>query len=541
MNTEEIKELINSNNNYWEKRALENKLNIIENEEDYVKRLESIYNYANKQIDEKLAVIYKRYSENNELTLKQAYKKLPKEIEKNYKNDLMKYIEEARRFNGDEKWRKYLLNQSLMKQHTVLDQLRTEYRNVVYNIDIENTQGKFLEKIYKNANYYEQYRENQITNENPFTMIDEEKVLRLLKENWSGGGNFSELIWKNKELLVKALDDIVIKGLAVGDSFNKISKELSKKMGTSFNNAKRLVMTESARMDNEGLLDWYKKSGVEKLTFVATLDSRTSEICRAMDGNIFKIEDARIGLNVPPLHPYCRSVISPYYEDNEVYERTYKDESGKNKTGKNQTYVEYLENELGDIKGARALASTRNEISELVKAVGTIMEVNKPINNLIIKNNNYEPNLPEEDKHVLLEMKGFKINDINNILSNELEINKEIRNEIEKIDKALDKLPLYQGEVTTDIRIGNNNPLDDMGIGDVWNVKKYLFSTKNNKYYDKTNYRFVITSKSGRDVGKKVNNYNVNKEVIFKRNSKFIINDIKVKKEVVYYYLEELV
>ena len=86
----------------------------------------------------------------------------------------------------------------------------------------------------------------------------------------------------------------------------------------------------------------------------------------------------------------------------------------------------------------------------------------------------------------------------------------------------------YEGEVTTDIRQGNNNPLENKKVGDIWIPKKYLFSNKKDKYYDNTQYRFIIKSKTGRDVGSKVDNYKINKEVIFKRNSTFQIIDIKI-------------
>lgn len=539
MNTEEIKNLIESNSNYWEKRALENKLNIIENEMDYLKRLDSIYNEAMKQIDTKLGSVYARYAENNKLTLKQAYKRLPKAMEKSYKNDIMDYIAKAK--SGDPKWQKYLLDQSLMHQHSVLDQLRTEYRNIVYNIDMQETGGKFLEKVYTNANYYAQYASNGSSKEEVFAHVDQEKIKRLLTENWTGGGNFSQLIWKNKEQLVQALDDIVIKGLAVGDGYDKMSKELAKRMDVSVKAAKRLIMTESARMDNEGLLEHYRNTGVEQLLFVATLDSKTSEICRAMDGTIINVEDAHIGLNVPPLHPYCRSVISPYYEFNEVTERLYKNAYGKTRTGRNRTYAQYVEEELGDFQQAKAITSTQNTIANLVRAVGTIAESSVSVNNVVITNPNYAAALPDADRETLLTMKGPTINDINTKLANELKMTKEMEKKIADIDKALDKLPFFQGNVTTDIRLGANNPLDDMSVGEVWNVKKYLFSTKKDKYYDNTQYRFIITSKTGRDIGKKIMNYKVNEEVIFKRNSKFLINEIKVKKGTVYYYLEELV
>ena len=365
MNIEEIKKAIESNSNYWEKRALENKLSAIENEEDYLRRISSIYDHANKQIDEKLAKVYARYAKENNLTLEEAYKQLPKKMETEYKNDVMDYVNKAK----DPSYKQYLLNQSIMHKHSVLDQLRTEMRSVIYDIDIEETGGKFLEKIFTDSNYRAQYSNN----EEAFAKVDKQKIQNLLNENWSGGGNFSELIWKDREKLVKALDDIVMKGLATGDNYDKMSDKLAKRMDTSKSNAKRLIMTESARMENEGLLSYYERIGAKQLIFVATLDMKTSEICRAMDGTIIDIENAKIGLNVPPLHPYCRSVISPHYEGNEPGDRVYRDvETGKTKSGRYRTYKEYLEEELGDKEQAEALASTRNDLQTLIMAVDNI-------------------------------------------------------------------------------------------------------------------------------------------------------------------------
>lgn len=365
MNIEEIKKAIESNSNYWEKRALENKLSAIENEEDYLRRISSIYDHANKQIDEKLARVYARYAKENNLTLEEAYKQLPKKMETEYKNDVMDYVNKAK----DPSYKQYLLNQSIMHKHSVLDQLRTEMRSVIYDIDMEETGGKFLEKIFTDSNYRAQYSNN----EEAFAKVDKEKIQNLLNENWSGGGNFSELIWKDREKLVKALDDIVMKGLATGDNYDKMSDKLAKRMDTSKSNAKRLIMTESARMENEGLLSYYERIGAKQLIFVATLDMKTSEICRAMDGTIIDIENAKIGLNVPPLHPYCRSVISPHYEGNEPGDRVYRDaETEKTKSGRYRTYKEYLEEELGDKEQAEALASTRNDLQTLIMAVDNI-------------------------------------------------------------------------------------------------------------------------------------------------------------------------
>lgn len=377
MNLEQIRKAIEKNGNYWERRALENKLNIIENEDDYIKRIESIYEKANKDIDDKLAIVYARYAKENKMTLEQAYKTLPKKMEMEYKKDVMDYVEKAR--SGDTKWKQYLLNQSLMHKHSVLDQLRTEFRNVIYNIDMETTGGLYLEKVYANSNYYEQFKDG----EENFAKVDEDRVKNLLKENWSGGDNFSEAIWKDKEKLVAALDDILIRGFAVGENYEDMVDRLSKRMNTSKSNARRLIMTESARMDNYGLLDRYKETGVKNLIFVATLDTKTSEICRAMDGEIIPIDKAQIGLNVPPMHPYCRSVISPYYEDNEPKTRIYRDkDNGKSIKGNFKDYADYLEKHLGNKEQAQALTKKKNDLRTLMMALGdtaNIIQSNKEI------------------------------------------------------------------------------------------------------------------------------------------------------------------
>jgi len=34
---------------------------------------------------------------------------------------------------------------------------------------------------------------------------------------------------------------------------------------------------------------------------------RTSQMCRQHDNKVYLVKDARPGVNMPPLHPYCRS------------------------------------------------------------------------------------------------------------------------------------------------------------------------------------------------------------------------------------------
>ena len=89
--------------------------------------------------------------------------------------------------------------------------------------------------------------------------------------------------------------------------------------------------------------------GVEQYQILATLDSETCEICGELDGKIFLVENAVIGLNFPPFHSGCRCTTVPYYDDTPTDEviRVAKDKDGNNiEVPESMTYKEYKETYL---------------------------------------------------------------------------------------------------------------------------------------------------------------------------------------------------
>lgn len=59
----------------------------------------------------------------------------------------------------------------------------------------------------------------------------------------------------------------------------------------------------------------YLSDEVEKYQILATLDNKTCKNCGDLDGKIFCVTDAVIGLNFPPFHQGCRCTTVPYYDD----------------------------------------------------------------------------------------------------------------------------------------------------------------------------------------------------------------------------------
>src|SRR6185312_8870527 len=94
---------------------------------------------------------------------------------------------------------------------------------------------------------------------------------------------------------------------ARGEGPQRLISVIQKKMNTSRSNAARLVQTEQAFFSAVSQRDVFKELDVERYEIVATLDSKTSDICQSLDGEVFKMSDYEPGVTANPFHPRCRT------------------------------------------------------------------------------------------------------------------------------------------------------------------------------------------------------------------------------------------
>jgi len=62
-------------------------------------------------------------------------------------------------------------------------------------------------------------------------------------------------------------------------------------------------------------MDAYEDAGFDRYRYMAVLDGRTSTICRDLDGKVFHVKDRKVGVNMHPMHPWCRSTTEPVFDD----------------------------------------------------------------------------------------------------------------------------------------------------------------------------------------------------------------------------------
>lgn len=147
-----------------------------------------------------------------------------------------------------------------------------------------------------------------------FVNIDENKIAKALYAKWSGE-NYSKRIWKNTDRLAQELKEQLTVSIMTGKPLREVARELENQFLVGSYQARRLVRTESAYIVGQLEIESYKECGIEEYIFVATLDLKTSTICRNMDKMRIRLEDALVGTNYPPMHPFCRSTTIAYISE----------------------------------------------------------------------------------------------------------------------------------------------------------------------------------------------------------------------------------
>ena len=128
--------------------------------------------------------------------------------------------------------------------------------------------------------------------------------------------NFNNAMWSSRIWeRQNALRDVVKKGVADtvlrGKGTNLLINQLRKEFDVSYGYARRLAVTESARVYSEAQKANYEANGVE--WFEVMTELKACQICQPFNGKIFKVSELVPALNAPPFHPNCRCTTVPHY------------------------------------------------------------------------------------------------------------------------------------------------------------------------------------------------------------------------------------
>ena len=297
-----LKNLI-SHDEYWTGRAREIFEYVDRKDIDFFAELEKTYRAQSVKLQRAIFDFYTKYAEDHEMTYQDAMKRLRGE-------DLSDYAENARKYREQAENNPELLKR-LNEQYSAARAIRIEalHAEAVYRAGVlAGALHKSFEKyLYDVAEYAYKKAHGGRTG-----AVNRPAFEEVIKTPFNGR-NYSEQLWGNTDTLADSLKKVFRQGFIRGDSPHEMAREIRKEFNVARSRAETLVRTDATAIINRATIKRYKREGLKYYRILVVLDNRTTQICRriAQEDKLYKLEEAQVGVNMPPFHYNCRSTIMP--------------------------------------------------------------------------------------------------------------------------------------------------------------------------------------------------------------------------------------
>lgn len=294
---------------YWEDRAAWDMYERMEEAEKTADLIAKVYRNASMHLTYAASDIFERYMKKHRLSETDAWNLINTMQDRTSLDELM----QALKNKDPDKDRKELLAELEAPAYRArmdrLKELLLQVDTVMTEVYHQEQQfdTSFFENLSEQSYYHSVYNIQKQTGLGfSFARVSKKQVQQAVTMNWSGT-HFSKRIWKNTEELSETLKEELLVSILTGRTERETAEVIRKRCGGGAMQARRLVRTESCFLNGELNAMAYEECEIEKYRYLATLDLRTSEICRSLDGKIFPLSERKAGKNYPPMHPWCRS------------------------------------------------------------------------------------------------------------------------------------------------------------------------------------------------------------------------------------------
>lgn len=299
--------ILEDHDRYWTDRAREIFEYVDRKDINFFAEMEKIYREQSVSLQRSVFDFYTRFAEDHEITYQDAMKRLRGE-------DLSDYAENARRYREQAEKDPELLRR-LNEQYASARAVRLQVLNseAIYRAGVlAGALHKSFEKyLYDVAEYA--YRKSVGGRAGAINRPAFEEVIKTP----FNGRNYSAQLWGNTDSLADSLKKVFRQGFIRGDSPQDMAREIQKEFNVARSRAETLIRTDATAVVNRATIKRYKREGLKYYRILVVLDDRTTQICRniAQEDKLYKLEDAQVGVNMPPFHYNCRSTIMPDEEE----------------------------------------------------------------------------------------------------------------------------------------------------------------------------------------------------------------------------------
>lgn len=323
-------------NAYWDKRAMERMAEYHRSSDLTVLTVTNAYDKAQRDIQMSIDKIFEKFAKDGNLSIEEAKRILNEPISKAEWNEIKSKIKVI----GDPRIRRQTLNRlnapAYSARITRLEALKENayiQSKIVADAEITASIKGYMSTI--KAAYFRTMFDVQkgLGVGFEFASMPTRVIEEILKNPWSGD-HFSQRIWGNTEVLAERVTEVITAGFMSGAGIDKMRNDLMQRMNVGKHVANRLIRTETTYMANASEMESYLEAEIDEYMFMATLDNKTSNICQDQDGKVYKVKDAVPGVNMPPMHVFCRSTTRAYFGPETL--KNIQRRARNPKTGKNE-------------------------------------------------------------------------------------------------------------------------------------------------------------------------------------------------------------
>lgn len=308
-------------NNYWRKR-IEAEMKAREKDDialsDAMKQLH-VFHY--RSIEKEIESFYQRYADKEKIDLTEARKRASEIDVLAYQKKAQDLVARADKLRASgKKVTKadftHKENAEMSIYNLMMKVNRLEL--LQYNIDLAmqelaEDEYKLHEKFLRDGFEQEKAFRASImadTVPNPKAIADIAEV--TINANFKGA-NWSKSIWDRQDKLRSIVAQEVYQSIVRGQNGLTIARNLRKDFDVNSSYAKRLAITEHARVQMEVAKQSMLKNGFEHYEVLP--EPKACDICKPKAGKKYRVDKMMTGETAPPFHPYCRCAIVEVFDD----------------------------------------------------------------------------------------------------------------------------------------------------------------------------------------------------------------------------------
>lgn len=313
-------------NDYWKKRIEAEQKARIERDATLGQEMKRLYDYHFSELEKEIRAFEQRYADKNNIPLSEVKARVSDIDVRAFEEKAKRYVAE-KNFSAKANAELSLYNLKMKTSRLELLQYQMDLELLALSNGEHQLTEKFLNEEYiKELDVQAGLLGRSVLSASQIAQVAQTTINTPFK-----GAVWSDKIWQRqsalREIVARVTEDYLLKGKNPTTMISQLRKEFD----VSVHQAKRLAVTEGARVASEAQKQAFSANGYDEYEFIA--EPGACGICKPLDGKIFKVKDMEPGLNASPMHPFCRCATAAHFSmSEEEYERLIR-ESAESRNG----------------------------------------------------------------------------------------------------------------------------------------------------------------------------------------------------------------